>query len=243
VPHSEIHAENSLIQEGECSMKKIFVISIITLIILACGVPALAPNSAPPTSAPDIAATSAQSQNQMATFVAQTVQAQPPAPTQTPAATAVPPTAAQQATQSSPVAIQPNQNWNGTFLWQDGFKYPVTFAITKVSGSSFTGAMVWSFSICKVTERTQGDIIQDVTSATEQSRWSLHPDFKSGDKGGTWLRWSQVESIGSGRCYLNITGDWYYAHVKNGHMIGIHFANDTNTEPDRNVVFDFTLSQ
>jgi hypothetical protein len=92
-------------------------------------------------------------------------------------------------------------------------------------------------------ERVQGDIIQDVTTATEQNRWALHPDYQSGDKSGTWLRWTETESIGSGRCYLTISGDWYYAHIKsNGHLIAIHFTNTTNSQPDRNALLDLTLN-
>ena len=55
-------------------------------------------------------------------------------------------------------------------------------------------------------------------------------------------QWAETESIGSGRCYLTITGDWWYAHVKsNGHLIGIHFTNSTNTQPDRGAILDATL--
>jgi hypothetical protein len=226
-------------------MKKLFVLSIVTLVILACGVPALGP-SAQPTSAPNSGAPSGSNASDMATFVALTVQAQQPAATQAPAATAVSqPTAASgssQTGQGTSAGLKVNQNWGGTFLWHDGHQYPVTLAISKVSDTSFTGAMVWSFSTCRVTERVQGDIYQDVTSAPEQSRWALHPDFKSGDKSGPWFRWTQTESIGSGACYLTITGDWWYGHIGgDGHLTGIHFENSTDAQPDKNVVFDFSL--
>jgi hypothetical protein len=224
-------------------MKKTFVIAILTMFILACGLPALSTTQSPvpPTTAPNTGGATAQPQNQMATFVAQTVEAQPPAATQ-PAATQAPTaTTAPQATQSAPIGIAVNQNWSGTFLW-NGYSNVVNLIIQKINGSSFTGAQAWSATQCRVTERTQGDIIQDVTTATEQNRWALHPDYQSGDKSGTWLRWTETESIGSGRCYLTISGDWYYAHVKsNGHLIAIHFTNSTNTQPDRNAILDLTL--
>jgi hypothetical protein len=225
-------------------MKKIFVVAILVMSILACGVPAaVTPNSAPPTSAPNSAATAAQEQINMATYVAQTMQAQQPAATlpatatQVPAATAVPPTA-----QSASVAVAPGQNWNGVVYWQ-GYTYPVDLVILKVKGSSFTGAMAWSAPICKVMTSIKGDIIQDITTATEQNRWALLPAFQSGDKSGTWLRWTQIESIGSTRCYLTSMSDWWYAHIgSDGHVTGIHFENDTATQPNSSVTFDFYLS-
>ena len=234
----------SSISKGECQMKKIFLVAILVMSISACGVPAaVPPNSAPPTSAPNSAATAAQGQIDMATYVAQTVQAQQPAATlpatatQAPTATAVPPTA-----QSASVVIAAGQNWNGVVNWQ-GYTYPVDLAILKVNGSSFTGAMVWSAPICRVTTSVKGDIIQDITTATEQNRWALLPDFKSGDKSGTWLRWTQIDSIGSTRCYLTSMSDWWYAHIgSDGHVTGIHFENDTATQPSSLVTFDFSLS-
>jgi len=162
---------------------------------------------------------------------------QSPLPTFTPyptAVVAVPPTA-----QATPIPFTPSQ-WNGKFRWF-GSLNPVTFVIQEVNGSSFTGAMYWTFTQCRITERVEGEIYQDITTAPEQNRWALHPDFQSGDKSGTWLRWTQNESIGATRCYLTISGDWWYAHIgSNGHMTGIHFTNSTNTEPDTGATFDFT---
>lgn len=214
-------------------MKKMFVVPILMMFILACGI--VAPTTVPPpTTAPNTVAAT-ESQDLISTFVAQTVEAQLPAATETSLPTAVPPTA-----QATPIPFTPSQ-WNGTFLWFGSIN-PVSFIIQKVNGSSFTGAMFWSFPQCRVTERAQGDIIQDITTATEQNRWALHPDFQSGDKSGTWLRWTQNESIGATRCYLTISGDWWYAHItSNGHMIGIHFTNSTNAVPDKDATFDFTL--
>ena len=225
-------------------MKKLFVIAITMMVVLsACGAPAAIPASVPPNTVPNALAATVQAQNQMGTFVAQTVEAQQPTPNQPtataqpPTATAVPPTA-----QSSSVVIEAGQNWNGTVYWQ-GYTYPVALAIVKVNGSSFSGAMVWSATQCRVTTSVKGDIIQDITTATEQNRWALHPDFQSGDKSGTWLRWTQIESIGSTFCYLTSMSDWWYAHIaSNGNMTGIHFENSTDAKPDSSVTFDFTLT-
>jgi len=212
-------------------MKKILVLAVFMIFILACGIGT--PTTQP--TAVDSAALTAQAQNQMATFVAQTVEAQQPAATATSLPEAVPPTA-----QGPSIPLAKSQ-WNGTFRWF-GSVNPVTFIIQEVNGSSFTGAMYWRFTQCSVTERAEGDVIQDITTATEQNRWALHPDFQRGDKGGTWLRWTQNESIGATRCSLTISGDWWYAHItSNGHMVGIHFTNSTNTVPDKDATFDFTL--
>jgi hypothetical protein len=220
-------------------MKKMLVLAILTMFIFAC-VPGPSPTQNPVP--PNVAATSGDTQGQMATYVAQTMAAQQPAPNQ-PTATQPPaPTTVSQATHSTSIGIAVNQNWSGTFLW-NGYKNTVNLIIQKINGLSFTGAQAWSATQCRVTERIQGDIIQDVTSATEQNRWTLHPDYQSGDKSGTWLRWTETENIGGGRCYLTISGDWYYAHIKsNGHLIAIHFTNPTNTQPDRNALLDLTLN-
>src|SRR3989304_3135163 len=106
-----------------------------------------------------------------------------PLPTYTPFPTftevAPPPTAVPPTAQATSIPFTPSQ-WNGTFRWF-GSLNPVSFIIQKVNGSSFTGAMYWTFSACRVTERTEGDVIYDITTATEQNRWALHPDFQSGD--------------------------------------------------------------
>ena len=198
-------------------MKKLFVIAAMMMVVqFACGAPA--PTAAPaPTTVPVVA------QATIAPTTAPTMAASPTA-------------------QSFSVAIAASQNWNGKVNWQ-GYTYPVALAIVKVKGSSFSGVMVWSAPQCRVTTSVKGDIIQDITSATEQNRWALHPDFQSGDKSGTWLRWTQIESIGSTRCYLTSMNDWWYAHVaSNGHMTGIHFENSTDAKPNSLVTFDFTLS-
>lgn len=145
----------------------------------------------------------------------------------------------------SPTPVAPqialaNTSWFGRFRWF-GSLNPVTFVINKVNGTKFEGAMYWTFTQCRITEAVDGDIFTDITTAPEQNRWAFHPDFESGDKSGTWLRWTQNESIGGQKCYLTISGDWWYAHINSeGHMTGIHFTNTTNTVPDTGATFDFT---
>jgi len=212
-------------------MKKIIAISILTMFVLAC---ALSPTAAP-TSVPTLAAsTTGPDQNQIGTFVAQTLQAQQPT-AEVIASSTTPPFG-----QPTPVPFGISQ-WRGTFRWF-GSLNPVNFLIQHINGSSFSGAMYWQFTQCRVAERVEGDIIQDISSASEQNRWALHPDFQSGDKSGTWLRWTQNEDISGTICYLTISGDWWYAHINSaGHMVGIHFTNATNIVPDSGATFDFTL--
>jgi len=181
---------------------------------------------------------------------------QPPVveqPTYTPLPTYTPypvegaqqPTQTQAAVAASPVPAAPqvnllNTSWFGRFRWF-GSLNPVTFIIEKVTGDKFKGAMYWTFTECKVNERVDGDIYTDISAAPEQNRWAQHPDFVSGDKSGTWLRWTQNEAFGGTRCYLTISGDWWYAHINSqGHMTGIHFTNSTNSVPDTGATFDFT---
>lgn len=221
--------------------KLAFGLSMVVFVILACSVATGAPpvSTEIPATVPNMEAATPQMQDQMSTFVAQTVEAQQSAATETLIpATAVPFTPTIQVT-PFPLALS---QWSGTFRWF-GSVNPVTLVIQKVNGTSFTGAMYWTFTQCRVTERVEGEIFQDITTATEQDRWARHPDFQDGKLDGTWLRWTQTQSIGATRCYLNIAGDWWYAHItSNEHMIGIHFTNSTNTQPDRDATFDFTLT-
>ena len=171
-------------------------------------------------------------------------------PTQTPiiiTATPLPatetpiPTATLALTPTPEVLFQPSQ-WNGTFRWF-GSVNPVTFIVDEVKGSKFSGAMYWVFPQCRITERVEGDVIYDIATATEQNRWALHPDFENGDTSGIWLRWTQNESIGSSKCYLTISGDWWYGHINSeGRLVGIHFTNATNAVPDKDATFNFTLT-
>lgn len=214
------------------------VLTLAVSLVLACAVTLGSP--ATPTAVPTTTATATvtvPTVDQVSTSVALTLAAQPP----TQAIQVLPPTNAPQPT-ALPITISPG-NWHGTFRWF-GPLYPLTFTIVKVNDSTFTGTMYWHTDQCQITERVEGDIIQDITTATEQNRWKLHPDYQSGDLGGVWLRWTQNESIGGTRCYLTISGDWWYGHLRSdGHLVGIHFTNDTNLEPDKDATFDFTEAQ
>ncbi|MBV6397383.1 MAG: hypothetical protein HFACDABA_02997 [Anaerolineales bacterium] len=207
---------------------RIVILSLAMVFILACSV-----GSAPQATQPPVL--------EQPTYT--------PLPTYTPYPTSG---AVEQATQTEAVvAASPtleakpavnlvDTSWFGRFRWF-GSLNPVTFVIQKVNGDKFEGIMAWTFTQCRITEAVDGDIFTDINAAPEQNRWAYHPDFASGDKSGTWLRWTQNESIGGTKCYLTISGDWWYAHINSaGHMTGIHFTNDTNAVPDTGATFDFT---
>jgi hypothetical protein len=130
--------------------KRSLILAASLIFILACSVsmgsePTPVKPSLPPPQQPVILPT-------YTPYPTYTVQAPPPA-------SPIPPTA-----QATPFPLEQTQ-WNGNFRWF-GSLNPVSFIIQKVNGDKFTGAMYWTFDICKVTERTEGDIIYDITTAT-----------------------------------------------------------------------------
>jgi len=207
------------------------LLTMMVSIALACsfsmGAPATATPAPSATAVSPSTETAPASLDQIGTFVAQTVEAQ-----QTAGATEViPPTEAPQIPLGTPVSFGPS-NWNGSFLEPWGARVTMALVVLKVNGDSFTGKMSWRFSsFCSALMSLKGEIIQDINSASEQSRWAQHPDYISGDLGGLWLRWTQLENQGNPDCYVN-TGDWWYAHIgSSGRMIGIRFMNTTDPNP------------
>ena len=82
---------------------RLFGLALAIFVILACSVSTgTPPTSVPPISAPNTVAATQQVQDQLATFVAQTVEAQQPAATDTPVAAAATPTTAAPALPKAP---------------------------------------------------------------------------------------------------------------------------------------------
>lgn len=206
--------------------KRIIILPLAMVFILACSIGSTPQATQPPAEQPTY--------TPLPTYTPYPTEASVDQPT--PIAEAV----ASPTSQAQPVNINlANTTWFGRFRWF-GSLNPVTFIIEKVNGSKFEGAMYWTFTQCRVTEAVDGDIFTDISTAPEQNRWAQHPDYINGDRSGTWLRWTQNESIGSTKCYLTISGDWWYAHINSqGHMTGIHYTNDTNAVPDTGATFDF----
>ena len=216
-------------------MKKISVIAILMIVVLsACGtsVPAVAPA---PTTAPAVA------QATMAPTAAPTITALPtevPAATPTTAApTEIPAATAASAPTGAVPAIVAGQQWFGYDRQaESGHSLTVQLFIKTVTDTSFTGTMWWHYYSQPSTEtKIHGDIITDITSATEQSRWALNKDFNT-DKSGTWLRWTETDFlVGSG--YHALDG-WYYTHLRSdGQLVGIYFANAKNPNPKSDYFF------
>ena len=177
----------------------------------------MAPTTAPaPTEAPAATATSAP-----------TVAA---SPTEVPAATAT-------SAPTGSVAITAPQEWDGYYRQaQSGHSLDMQLFIKKITGTAFTGTMWLGYYAQTPTETNiQGDIITDITSATEQNRWAFNKDFNN-DKSGTWLRWTETDFlVGTG--YHGLNG-WYYAHLRSdGQLVGIYFADDKVPSPESDLYF------
>ena len=201
-------------------MKKFFVIAILMIVVLsACGIstPAASPTPAP--------------------VVAQATMAPTAAPTITALPTEVPAATAASAPTGAVPAIVAGQQWFGYDRQaQSGHSLTVQLFIKTVTDTSFTGTMWWHYYSQPSTEtKIHGDIITDITSATEQNRWAFNKDFNT-DKSGTWLRWTETDFlVGSG---YNALGGWYYAHLRSdGQLVGIYFQNDKNPNPESDYFF------
>jgi len=193
-------------------MKRIFIVVIpVLFILLACG---LFPSTATPTAV-------ATSTNTITAIL--------------PTATVLP-----TSTPNATIAVTAPQQWTGTLRDVDGTSRVISLIINKINGTAFTGNMYWApvrgYSL--VITAAHGDIITNIDTATEQNRWGFLPDFKSGNKGGIWLRWTETANV-KGCCV--IMNGWYYAHIQsNGHLAGIFFRNDKVANPD-NASYDLTV--
>jgi hypothetical protein len=209
-------------------------LTLALALVLACTISIGTPTAVP--IQPPTNTASVNSFDHVATFVAQTVEAQKPAATATVAPTSVPPTA--------PPPLPPfgPSTWSGTLVQPWGTRIKMTMVVQKVESASFTAKMSWRYSsICSALMALKGEIIEDLNTASEQNRWAQHPDYITGDRDGRWLRWTQTENQGNPDCYVNV-GDWWYAHIRNGdgHLIAIRFMNSTDPQP-ANGGLDLTL--
>lgn len=124
------------------------------------------------------------------------------------------------------------QEWTGYYNQTGVGKVKISLLIEERNGNSFKGKMLWhATQWYRLTiTRMNGEFMQDFGDAFEQERWSNHPDVQSGDRGGTWLKWTETEMI-SGNSLFTMNG-WYYAHIRaNGTMVGIYYFNATEKKP------------
>ena len=86
----------------------------------------------------------------------------------------------------------------------------------------------------------KGEYITDFGDAVEQNKWNHHPDYKSGNKSGTWLKWTETEIIDGSNYTVN---GWYYAHIrKDKSMLAIYYFSADENIPSVDQ-FIFTLVQ
>jgi serine/threonine protein kinase len=127
------------------------------------------------------------------------------------------------------------QQWDG-FYNQTGYgKVRISLIIDELDGNAFKGRMLWlptqayGLKYNLTINRMNGEYVQNFGNASEQTRWSNHPDY-SKNQSGTWLKWTEIEMI-SGNSPFTMNG-WYYAHIRtDGTLFGIYYFNATETTP------------
>ena len=157
------------------------------------------------------------------------VAADTPVPTVIPAATDTPvPTTAPAI---APTVIILPQQWNGIYVQSGYGNVKISLVIEAVKGDTFSGKMIWQ-SIKNgrgAITKMNGMFVKDFGDTTEQSKWGFNPDFKNGDKSGTWLKWTETDMIQGSNYTLN---GWYYAHIRtDGTMVGIYFFSASASKP------------
>ncbi len=151
----------------------------------------------------------------------------PPAEENTPTASVPTDTPAPATTPTiTPTLVILPQQWNGTYK-QAGFdSTPISVLLEKLNGLTFTGRMVWTggTNYRGAITAIEGEYVTDFGDAEEQAKWNKHPDYASGDRSGTWLKWTETKFVAGGGYTL---GGWYYGHIgSDGAMVGIYFLND-----------------
>jgi hypothetical protein len=141
-----------------------------------------------------------------------------------------------------PTIIVLPQQWNGTFTYTNsiGAKQPISMLIEKIDGTTFTGKMIWhAFSKFRgAILKMHGEFVTDFGDEIEQIKWNNLDDYKSEDKSGYWLKWTETEIIDGANYTVN---GWYYAHIReSGTMVAVYFFNDKETVADSGVI---TLEQ
>jgi len=135
------------------------------------------------------------------------------------------------------------QQWNGHVSYSGGLgTQSISLLIEEIEETAFSGKMIWhSFNNFRgATLKMNGEYITDFGDAVEQQKWNQHPDYKIGDRSGTWLKWTETEII-DGRNYT--VNGWYYAHIREDRtMVAIYYFNADETVPDSEH-FEFTLVQ
>lgn len=164
-------------------------------------------------------------------------------PTPAPTATFVPPTATPVPTYTlvptdtpiptdtpeplpTPTFIILPQQWNGTYAQAGIGKLIITIIFEELNGNEFSGKMFWTgtANFRGAITKISGQYVTDFGDAEEQAKWGNHPDYRDGDRSGTWVKWTETVFVNGGGYTL---GGWYYGHIQDdGTMVGIYYLND-----------------
>jgi hypothetical protein len=134
---------------------------------------------------------------------------------------------------AAPTFPQLPQQWNGTYTYLSGEKQNISLLMEHISGTDFTGKMVWSSTARHrgAILKMNGEYVVDFGNDFEQARWNNLADYNTEDLSGIWLKWTETEIL-DGRNYT--VNGWYYAHVReDGTMVAVYFFNDTELIADK----------
>ncbi len=150
-----------------------------------------------------------------------------PAPAATPTVTETPaPIATPTVT---PTLIILPQQWNGAYTQAGIGKLRITIIIEEMKGGTFSGKMFWAGAdnFRGAVTKISGEFVTDFGDAKEQAKWGNLPDYKDGDRSGTWIKWTETGFVDGGGYTL---GGWYYGHIQDDRtMVGIYYLNDEIT--------------
>ena len=143
----------------------------------------------------------------------------------------------------TPTLVILPQQWNGFYNQAGIGKIVITVMLDKMDGNTFVGKMFWTgtANFRGAITKINGEFVQDFGDATEQAKWGNHPDYKNGDRSGTWLKWTEVGFVNGSGYTL---GGWYYGHIQeNGKMVGIYYLNDKITSFSSSDLWELELSK
>jgi hypothetical protein len=112
--------------------------------------------------------------------------------------------------------------------------------ITKVwDDMTFKAQMSWN--IPGTLTDVRGIFLDDLSGEDEFEiiRWNFHEDYRNGDRGGVWVKWTEKRVITGPAAAM---GSWYYGHIRSdGTLAGIHFLDAESPIPSASDSFVLNL--
>ena len=102
----------------------------------------------------------------------------------------------------------------------------ITIIIEEMNGDTFSGKMFWTgtANFRGAITKISGQYVTDFGDAEEQAMWGNLPDYRDGDRSGSWIKWTETVFVNGGGYTL---GGWYYGHLRDSNtMVGIYYLND-----------------